>query len=113
MALAEVIDLRTARRAAVARHLIKLGCPLTQVTATTTDIELDQLRAREQLIADLTRLTGWERGYWSLHNTDHLLCTKQAVISNLMGVRRDIEPPHTPPNTRNGKTARRRRRQQR
>lgn len=85
MSLAPVIDLATARRRILAQRLLNLGVPLKTITATRTDAELDALHNREQIIAELVRLTGHRRHVLNLWDTPELLEMHHACLRSLMG----------------------------
>lgn len=84
MGLAPVICFATARRAAIARQLQRLGVPLERITATRTDAELDDLWTRERTLAGLHRLTGHSRAILELWDTAELVHLERQVLANLM-----------------------------
>lgn len=79
-----VIDLDRARRVRAARHLQALGCPLEQVTATTSDTELVELVRRWELIGTLCRLTGGSRPVADLYPTAQLEHLVERTVGELM-----------------------------
>lgn len=86
--LAPVIDLDQARRRLTARKLLALGVPLTTITATRSDLELDQLWRRETTIASLRHLTGQPRWILDQWPTSELEELHTKVIQQLMSSKR-------------------------